>query len=70
MGAEVSRLTAPLEVHQGIVLTLPENAIESVRRHLAAVIRWAGFLLGPRSRGENGWVIQNGLVVVLPFLAH
>ena len=25
MGVEVSRLTAPLEVHQGIVLTLPEN---------------------------------------------
>ena len=26
MGVEVSRLTAPLEVHQGIALTLPENA--------------------------------------------
>ena len=79
MGAEASRLAAPREVDQDIALTPPEYAacsppggeyIEGVRRHLGAVFHWTGFILGPRSRGRNGLVIQNELGVVLLYLAH
>ena len=79
MGAQASRLAAPPEVDQDIALTPPEYAacsppggeyIEGVRRHLVAVFHLAGFILGPRSRGHNGLVIENELGVALLYSAH